>query len=191
MLLRALLPLAAVAACAASDAESELTFVDLRAHGGLVASNGRGAALTLMCGDIGSKEQHVVDMSQDLGIVIGLRAVAQHVKAKLDAGPTLEENILGIDLCGGIGGYVDAQNLLELVAGYGFGQNSDGTASGFHKRGSTKQLSFELGWYYTMAKHYQIGALVGFEHDSIKYNTGDYKAKAQGANLAIELGYRF
>jgi hypothetical protein len=191
MLLRALLPLAAAAVVAASDAESELTFVDLRAHGGLVASNGRGFAVTLMCGDIGDKEQHVVDMSQDLGIVIGARGIAQHVKAKLDAGPTLEENILGIEACGGVGAYVDPKNLLELVAGYGFGQNSDGTASGFHKRGSTKQLSFELGWYYTMAKHYQVGALVGFEHDSIKYSGSGYKATAQGANAAVELGYRF
>jgi hypothetical protein len=131
-------------------------------------------------------------MSQDLGIVIGLRGVAQHVKAKLDAdGSTIQENILGLEACGGIGAYVDPQNLLELVVGYGFGQNSDGTSNTFHKRGSTKQLSFELGWYFTMDKHYQIGALVGYEHDSIKYSSGGYKATAQGANLAAELGYRF
>jgi hypothetical protein len=196
MLLRALVPLLAAAACCAVDSESELTFIDLRAHGGLVDTTGHGAALTIMCGDIGDKDQHVIDTWRDVGVVLGVRGLAEHVKAKLDVGgPTLQENILGLNAMGGIGAYIDAENLLEIVAGYGFGQSSDGTASGFHKNGSTKQLSLEIGWYHTMAKHYQLGALIGFSHDTLKLDspTGGavFRAKSQGLDLAVELGYRF
>src|SRR5258707_569841 len=88
--------MAALAASAtpasASDSESELSFIDLRVHAGVNATNGHGGALTLMCGDIGDKDQHVIDTWRDIGVVIGLRFDAQHVKAKTDGGPTLQEN---------------------------------------------------------------------------------------------------
>jgi hypothetical protein len=177
----------------ASDAESELSFVDLRLHGGVNATNGHGGGLTLMCGDIGDKDQHVVDTWRDIGVVVGLRFEGEHVKVKLDGGPTLQENVLEGDIVGGLGIFVDQEDLLEIVVGYGLGEHSDGTRSGFHKRGSTRKLLGEVGWHHTFSKHWQVGALIGYEIVTMKFTDVpvEVKGKAQGVNAAISFGYRF
>ena len=55
-------------------AESKLVFSDIRVQGGVMGTSGTGGALSLMAGDIGDNTKHVVDIDQDLGFVLGIRA---------------------------------------------------------------------------------------------------------------------
>lgn len=198
MLTRACLGLALTAATAASaagyQADSQLAFVDVRLQGGLHAMQGYGAALTLMCGDIGTKEQHVVDTWSDAGIVLGLRALANHVDAKLDAGPDYEAHLIGGAIVGGIGFYLGGEDHLEVVIGYGRGRAADGTSSSFDKAGSFATYLAEIGWYRTWDA-WQLGGNIGWSIDSLKLDSpaggAIFKAKAQGVDAAFSIGYRF
>jgi hypothetical protein len=179
----------------ASDSEPELSFIDLRLQGGLVANSNHGAELTLMCGEIGDKDQHVVDTYRDAGIVIGIRGLWDHVNAKISGGPDIQLNLMGVGICGGAGFVIDQEDHLEIVAGYGLGRAFDGTSSNLTKLGSYSQLTGEIGYYHTWAQHWQIGGLAGYSYDNIKLDAPDgggaFPAKAQGFDLKLALGYRF
>ncbi len=195
---RALPIIAAVALFAPvimAETESELTFADLRLQGGVTCTNGVATSLTLMCGDLGDKDQHVVDAASDFGIVLGIRFRAANLDAKLDAGPTVSRNLLeGVGLLG-IGYYAGPTDHLELAVGYGLGETSHNAMSSFSKDGKTKVLLGELGWYHTMAKHFQFGVSAGFTVEKLSLDApaggAAFDAKAQGLDASVGIGYRF
>jgi hypothetical protein len=189
----ALVPVLLVFVAGAAQAESELSFVDLRAHGGLAQSDGSGAHLTLMAGDIGNKNQHVVDLDADMGVVIGLRADYTRVTAKIADNPDTTTRLGGGSFVGGLGYYVDQNIHVELLGSYGKGWTSiSGTPWG-ERNGEYTTFAGELGWYYTMAKHYQLGVVAGWSLSKLRLDgtTGKIDGTAQGVDAAFSLGYRF
>jgi hypothetical protein len=197
--MRTALPLAALV-CLAGGAhaaqESALRFVDLRVQGGVVANEGMMASATIMAGDIGNKDQHVISLDADMGIVLGLRGQAGQVTADFeDGGPqNLDVTLGGGTILGGFGFYLGKHSHAELLFGYGRGIGS-GTASSLGDDDNIDYYQYqgELGWYYTWSTHLQVGLTVGYTVLKIEYERydGDVDAKIDGFDAGIALGYRF
>jgi len=190
-----LVVLACFATGSLSAAESALRFVDLRVQGGVTATDGEAASLTLMAGDIGNKDQHVISMDADMGIVIGLRGQVSEVTAAFEDIPgDIDLKLGGGAVMGGLGFYLGKNSHAELLAGYARGVGSTTGSTAWEDRDASYfQYLGELGWYYTWNSHVQIGVTAGYSVIKIKYDTptGDEKAKADGVDAALSLGFRF
>ncbi len=179
----------------AHGAESALAFVDLRAQGGVLVSESPAASLTLMAGDIGNKDKHVISLDADMGIVIGLRGLMSQITAKYEDLPgDIDLDIGGGSFLGGLGFYLGKNSHAELLVGYGGGA---GTVDGSHpwddKVAKFTHLQAELGWYYTWSTHVQVGVTAGYSIIKVKVDTtaGDEEAEADGFDAGLALGYRF
>lgn len=176
-------------------AESALAFVDLRAQGGLLASEGNAASLTIMAGDIGNKDKHVISLDADMGIVIGLRGLVGRVTADYEDLPgDIELDVGGGSFLGGLGFYLGPNSHAELLAGYGGGV---GTVDGSHpwdeRVARYTHYQAELGWYYTWSTHLQVGVTVGYSLVKVEVDTtgGDEDAETDGFDAGLALGFRF
>ncbi|MBA3700441.1 MAG: hypothetical protein H0W78_16465 [Planctomycetes bacterium] len=188
--------LACLTAGSLSAAESALRFVDLRAQGGLTLNDGETANLTLMAGDIGNKDKHIVSLDADMGIVLGLRGQVSQVTFKRNDGlGDLDMKLGGGTFLGGLGFYLGTNSHAELVVGYARGLGST-TGSNPWDDDDTKFTQYvgELGWYYTWSTNIQVGVTVGYSLLKVKYNDpliGTIKGEADGFDASIALGYRF
>jgi hypothetical protein len=185
--------LAPQARLAAADDTPELTYGDLRLAGGFYADHPYDASLSLVAGNIGEKDPHATDAWADAGIVVGIRAMANRVPVKLDVGGGYKARLAGGELLLGVGIYLDEEDHMEGLIGYGKGQTSDITSSSLHRNGSFTAYHAELGLYHTFAKHYQIGGILGYSYDKVKIDgvSGVFTGKADGLDLDVSLGYRF
>ena len=183
-------------ACAGLQAEDQplLSFVDLRAQGGVAANSGRLAEVTLMAGDIGDKSVHTIDVDSSLGIVIGLRGLSELIP--FERSPDGKVHLYGGELLGGIGIYAGKEDHIEVVAGYGKGYMSfSDSHTDFHKDGDATIILGEVGWFHTFDEHYQLGITAGYAVNRITLNgsngaNGD-SFKSNGINATVAVGYRF
>lgn len=177
-------------------AESALTFVDLRAQGGLTLNDGETANLTLMAGDIGNKDKHIISLDADMGIVLGIRGqVSQVTFERNDGLGDLDMKLGGGTFLGGLGFYLGKNSHAELVVGYARGLGST-TGSNPWDDDDTKFTQYvgELGWYYTWDTHIQVGVTVGYSLLKVEYDDpliGTIKGEADGVDACLSLGYRF
>ncbi|HEX3134806.1 MAG TPA: hypothetical protein VHX44_14665 [Planctomycetota bacterium] len=175
--------------------ESALRFVDLRVQGGVAVNDGEAASLTIMAGDIGNKDQHVITIDADMGIVIGIRGQVAKVTADFEKIPgDIDVKLGGGTFLGGLGFYLGKNSHAELLAGYSTGIGSSTGSTPFEERDIRYyQYLGELGWYYTWSTHVQVGITAGYSVMKITYkaDAGDEKAKADGVDAALSLGYRF
>ena len=176
-------------------AESALSFVDLRVQGGLAQTDGQAGSLTLMAGDIGNKDQHVLTLDADMGVVIGLRGSAINTSAsREDTNADLDLKLGGGAFVGGLGFYLGKHTHMELLGGYGQGI---GTATGdtFVDNRDTQYKMYlaELGVYYTYSSGIQLGVIVGGSILKAVYDDlgTDVKAETKGFDGSVALGYRF
>lgn len=184
-----------LATATAHGAESALAFVDLRAQGGVLVGESPAASLSIMAGDIGNKNKHVISLDADMGIVIGLRGLMSEITAEYEDLPgDIDLDIGGGSFLGGLGFYLGKNSHAELLAGYGGGA---GTVDGSHpwddKVAKYTHYQAELGWYYTWDTHLQVGLTVGYSLIKVKVDTtaGDEKAETDGFDAGLALGYRF
>jgi len=188
--------LACLTAGSLSAAESALRFVDLRAHGGLTLNDGETANLTLMAGDIGNKNKHVISLDADMGIVLGLRGQLSQVTFERNDGlGDLDIKLGGGTFMGGLGFYLGTNSHAELVVGYARGVGST-TGSNPWDDNDTKYTQYmgELGWYYTWSTNIQVGVTVGYSLLKVRYDDpliGEIKGKADGIDATLAIGYRF
>ncbi len=183
-------------ASAALQAEDQplLSFVDLRAQGGVAANSGRLAELTLMAGDIGDKSVHTIDVDSSLGIVIGVRGASELIP--FERSPDGTVHLYAGELLGGIGIYAGKEDHVEIIGGYGVGYMSfKDSHTDFHKDGKAVIMLGEVGWFHTFDEHYQIGITAGYAINRITLNglngaNGD-SFKSNGINATLALGYRF
>jgi hypothetical protein len=195
MLLRfALVTGIAIGTASAAD-QSALAFVDLRAQGGLMYGDGQGASLTVMAGDIGNKDQHIISLDADMGIVIGLRGLVANVSPRYkDLPGEIDLQIGGGSFLGGLGFYLGPHSHAELLAGYGRGVGTvDGSNPWDERVAKYTHYQAELGWYYTWSTHIQVGVTAGYSLLKVTVDTtaGDEKAEASGLDAALALGFRF
>lgn len=187
--------LSCLALASAAAQESALRFVDLRVQGGVTVDEGQAASLTLMAGDIGNKDQHVISLDADMGIVIGLRGSTGEITADFEDGPgDIDLKFGGGAFMGGLGFYLGKNSHAELLAGYARGVGSTTGSTPWEDRDAKYyQYLGELGWYYTWSSHLQLGITAGYSVMKVKYDTdvGEEKAKAQGIDAALSLGFRF
>lgn len=187
--------LALIASASPLMAESALSFVDLRVQGGLAVNEGEAASLTLMAGDIGNKNKHVITLDADMGVVIGLRGQMSDVTAERDDGlGDLELKLGGGALLGGLGFYLGKHSHAELLFGYSRGVGTQTGSTPWEDRDSSYvQYQGELGWYYTWDHGLQVGITAGYSVIKVEWddNGNDVEAEAQGVDAAIALGYRF
>lgn len=195
-----ILPCLSLVACGlvaatAHGAESALSFVDLRAQGGVIATEGTAASLTIMAGDIGNKDKHVISLDADMGIVIGLRGMVGQITAEYEDLPgDLDLDIGGGSFLGGLGFYLGKNSHAELLGGIGGGACTvDGSHPWDDKVATYTHYQAELGWYYTWGTHLQVGVTVGYTLLKVKVDTtaGDEKAETDGFDAGLALGYRF
>src|SRR5688572_33493962 len=107
--------LACLATGAIDAAESALAFLDLRAQGGVTLTEGQTASLTLMAGDIGNKDKHVISFDADMGIVLGLRGQLAEVSFERSDGlGDLDMKLGGGTFLGGLGFYISDNIHAEL-----------------------------------------------------------------------------
>lgn len=192
----------AVVACLASctsgmfAAESALRFVDLRAQGGLTLNDGEAASLTIMAGDIGTKDKHIISLDADMGIVLGLRGqVSQVTFSRDDDGEDLDIKLGGGVFMGGLGFYLGTNSHAELLVGYARGVGSTTGSNPWEDRDTSyTQWVGELGWYYTWSSNIQVGVTVGYSLLNVEYDDpliGTIEGEADGIDAALALGYRF
>lgn len=195
-----LLPCLSFAACSlvtitAHGAESALRFVDLRAQGGVSANEATVASLSVMAGDIGNKNKHVISLDADMGIVIGLRGLLGQITAEYEDLPgDIDLDIGGGSFLGGLGFYLGPNSHAELLAGYGGGACTvDGSHPWDERVAKYTHYQAELGWYYTWRTHIQVGVTLGYSLYKVKVDTtaGDEKAETDGFDAGVALGYRF
>lgn len=190
----------AVLACLAtgslSAAESALRFVDIRAQGGVTLNEGESASLTLMAGDIGNKNKHVISLDADMGIVLGIRGQLANVTFERDdGGDDLEMKLGGGTFMGGLGFYLGTNAHAELVVGYAKGIGST-TGSNAWDDDDTEftQYMAEFGWYYTWSTNIQVGVTVGYSLMKVEYEDlliGMIEGEADGFDATLAIGYRF
>jgi hypothetical protein len=198
--LTVLATLAAALGCAsAAHAESEISYEDLRVQAGSACNQGEEVAFTFVAGDIGDKDQGVLDFGSDFGLVLGLRLEIARVPGSVEVinpGPSIALNLLGGEALGGFGYYAGKNDVFELLAGISMGISSEVGQTAFdHRDGRYTGFSLECGWYHTFGRSdYEFGAVVGYEriHDSLTIGSGDsFPVHAQGVAAALVLGYRF
>lgn len=182
------------AAALAPALESKLVYADIRVQGGVMGSTGVGGAISLMAGDIGDKRKHVVDLDQDMGIVLGIRA-------QYGQGIDVKDRDEDIDLTGGVflgglGFYVNKTMHAELLFGWGVGMLSvDGPVLN-RDEGKYMSYSGEFGWYWMLTKRLQLGLVGGYTYAKLTTrdptNTVDgEKLVAGGVDAGVAVGWRF
>jgi len=176
-------------------AESALSFVDLRAQGGIAQSDGQSGNLTLMAGDIGNKDQHVLTLDADMGVVLGLRGSVTETTAKReDTNTDLDLKLGGGAIVGGLGFYLGKNVHMELVGGYGQGIGTTTGDTPWDIRDSRyKMYLAELGLYYTLTSGIQFGLIIGGSIVKVTFDDVGTKVKAEtkGFDGSVALGYRF
>jgi hypothetical protein len=197
----ALLPaLAAVLGGAtAAHAASEISYEDLRVQVGSACNQGEALAFTFVAGDLGDKDQGVMDFGSDFGLVLGLRVEMARVPGAVQVvnpGSDIALNLLGGELLGGFGYYVGKNDIVEFLVGFSIGISSEAGQTAFnHRDGRYTGYSAEFGWYHTFGRsNFEVGAVVGVErvHDSFALGSGDtFPVRAQGFDAALVFGYRF
>ena len=184
-----------VALGSAQASESALSFVDLRVGGGLAANDGEIASLSLMAGDIGDKDQHIITLDADMGVVVGLRGQVSKVTAKRDDGlGNLDLKLGGGTVLGGLGFYLGKNSHAELLFGYSRGVGTQTGSTPWDQRDSSyTAYQGELGWYYTWDSGILVGLTAGYSVVKVKWddNGTDVKAEANGIDAGVALGYRF
>jgi hypothetical protein len=173
-------------------AEALMEFVDLRAQGGVVAGR-YGGSLTLMAGNIGNKDQ-TLEMPDDSGIVVGVRATTARLRAKDDE-DDVDLNMATIGLVIGLGYCIDKTQHLELNGGWSAGRPTLLTEhGGYHNDGYGTVWNAELGWYTTWQKHIQIGLVGGWSWSRFNVVVDEdttVPVRAGGLEASLVLGYRF
>ena len=190
---------AALGCATAAHAESELTYEDVRVQVGSACNQGEALAFTFVAGDIGDKDQGVMDFGSDFGLVLGLRLGMARVPGAVQAtnpGSDIALNLLGGEALGGFGYYVGRNDIVEFLVGFSMGISSEAGQTAFnHRDGRYTGYSAEFGWYHTFARsNFEFGAVVGAErvHDSFSLGSGDsFPVRAQGFDAALVFGYRF
>ena len=178
-------------------AESALSFVDLRAQAGIAQTEGQSGSLTLMAGDIGNKDQHVLTMDADMGIVLGLRGSVTETTAKRkDTNTDLDLKLGGGAIVGGLGFYLGKNVHMELAGGYGQGVGTTTGDNPWDARDSRyKMYLAELGLYYTLTNGVQLGLIVGGSIVKVTFDdvvtSSKVKAETEGFVGSVALGYRF
>ena len=178
-------------------AESALSFVDLRAQAGVAQTEGQSGSLTLMAGDIGNKDQRVLTMDADMGIVLGLRgSVAETTAKRKDNNADLDLKLGGGAIVGGLGFYLGKNVHMELAGGYGQGVGTTTGDNPWNDRDSRyKMYLAELGLYYTMNNGIQFGVIVGGSIVKVTFDdvvtSTKVKAETEGFDGSVALGYRF
>ena len=178
----------------ARGAESKLVFADLRVQGGIMGTSGVGGAISLMAGDIGDKSKHVIDVDQDLGVVLGIRA-------QYGQGIDVRSRAEGIDLTGGVflgglGFYVSKTSHVELLGSWGVGMISANGPTTNRDEGKYMSYGGELGWYWMLTKRLQLGVVGGYTYYKLTTrdptNTVDSeKLVASGFDAGVAVGWRF
>jgi hypothetical protein len=198
--LTVLATLAAALGCAtAAHAEAEISYQDLRVQVGSACNRGEALALSMVAGDIGDKDQGVMDFGSDFGLVLGVRAEIARVPGAVQVvnpGSDIALNLLGVALLGGFGYYASRDDIVELLVGFSLGVSSEvGQTALSHRDGRYTGYSAELGWYHTFGRSdLQLGVVIGVErvHDSLSIGSGDsFPVHAQGFDAALVFGYRF
>jgi len=190
---------AALGGATAAHAESELSYEDLRVQVGSACNQGQQLALSFVAGDIGDKDQGVMDFGSDFGLVLGLRGLIARVPGAVQVvnpGSDIALNLLGAEVLGGFGYYAGKNDLVELLVGFSVGISSEAGQTAFtHRDGRYTGYAAELGWYHTFGRSdLQLGAVIGVErvHDSFSLGSGDtLPTHAQGFDAALVFGYRF
>jgi hypothetical protein len=189
----AALPLSQVSAAS----QSALSFVDIRAQGGVTVNDAPTVNLTLMAGDIGNKNPHVLTMDADMGIVLGLRAQAAdgvNVEYK-GMGGDVDVVLGGGTVLGGLGFYLGKYSHAELVFGYARGVGSSTGDMPWDKRDTEYyQYLGEIGWYYMFDEGLQFGLTAGYSVIKAKVeqsNGVNEKADTHGVDAGLALGIRF
>jgi hypothetical protein len=176
-------------------AESALSFVDLRVHGGIAQTDGTAGHVTLMAGDLGNKDQHVITIDADMGIVLGFRGTVMETIAKRDDNSAeLDLKLGGGAIVGGLGFIVGKSAHMELCGGYGQGVGTlTGDTPWDYRDSRYKTYLAELGWYYTDDSGIQFGLIVGYSVVKVTYNDVNttVKAEVKGFDGSISLGFRF
>ncbi len=192
---KTLFMLAATLCWSNAHAESELQFVDLRVQAGVSQTDGQAGSFTLMAGDIGNKDQKVIEADADMGIVLGLRGTVMETTVKReDTGVDLDLKLGGGAIVGGLGFLISKNAHLELNGGYGQGVGTIKGDTPWEDRDSRyKMYSGELGWFYTFDMGIQFGLIGGYSILKVKYETagGQVKAEAKGFDGSVSLGFRF
>ena len=180
---------------AALWAQSKLEFVDLRLQGGLVETQGYGGALTLMAGNIGTKDP-MLEVPDDLGLVLGLRGSLAHQRVK-DGDDQIDTNLAAAHVLGGFGYYVNKRQHCELYVGYGLGRPTlTADHGGFHNDGNATVWTAECGWHYTRKSGTQFGIVGGWSWTRVEFQPAEETspsvfAQANGFNLMVSVGHRF
>jgi hypothetical protein len=180
-------------------AESEVSYEDLRVQAGSMCNNGEQIAFTFMAGDLGDKDQGVVDIGTDFGFVLGVRGVIGRAAATVEvvnSGPDIALNVLGGEVLGGLGYYLGKNDILEFLVGLSLGVSSEtGQTALNHRDGSYSGYTGEIGWYHTIDRtNFVLGLVVAAEriHNTLKLQSGDdFPVRAQGFDVTLAFGYRF
>jgi hypothetical protein len=182
------------AAVLAQASESKLVFADLRVQGGVMGSSGVGGAISLMAGDIGDKTKHTIDLDQDMGVVLGLRA--QYGQGIAVRGRDEDIDLTGGVFLGGLGFYASKTSHVELLFAWGVGMISASGPTINRDEGRYMSYGGELGWYWMMTKRLQLGIVGGYTHAKITTRdpTGRVDAEkliAGGIDAGVAVGWRF
>lgn len=188
-----------VAFVGVARAESEISYEDLRIQTGAMCTTGESVSVSLMAGDLGDKDQGVIDFGSDFGFVLGVRGVIGRVAGAVQVrspGSDISLNLLGGEVLGGFGYFIDKSDIIELLVGYTIGVSSEaGQTALSHRDGRFTGYSGELGWYHTLGRsNLVIGGVVGFEriHNTMTLGSGDaFPVHARGVDAALVLGYRW
>ncbi len=178
----------------AQASESKLVFADVRVQGGVMGTTGAGGAISLMAGDIGDNAKHTIELDQDMGVVLGLRA-------QYGQGIAVHGRNDGIDLTGGVflgglGFYINKTSHAELLFSLGTGMISASGPTINRDEGRYVSYGGEFGWYWMMTKHLQLGVVAGYTMDKLTARdpTGTVDAEkfnAGGFDAGVALGWRF
>jgi hypothetical protein len=184
------------AALSAAD-QSALSFVDIRAQGGVTVNQAPAVSLTLMAGDIGNKNPHVITMDADMGIVIGFRGqAADGVNVEYqEKGGDVDVTLAGGTVLGGLGFYLNKYSHAELVFGYARGIGSTTGDMPWDNR-DTKYYQYlgEIGWYYMFDELMEFGITAGYSVIKAKVEQANgisEKADTHGVDAGLVLGVRF
>ena len=177
-----------------AQAESKLVYADVRVQGGVMGTTGYGGSLSLMAGDIGDNAKHTIDVDQDLGVVLGLRA--QYGQGIDVRGRNDSIDLTGGVFLGGLGFYVSKTSHAELLFAWGVGMISTSGPTINRDEGRYMSYGGEFGWYWMMTKRLQLGVVAGYTFAKITTRdpTGTVDAEklvAGGVDAGVTVGWRF
>ena len=181
-------------AVALAQAESKLVYADVRVQGGVMGTTGVGGAISLMAGDIGDNAKHTIDVDQDIGVVLGLRA--QYGQGIDVRGRSKSIDLTGGAFLGGLGFYLSKTTHAELLFAWGMGMISADGPTISRDEGRYMSYGGEFGWYWMMTKRLQLGVVGGYTFAKITTRdpTGTVdseKLVAGGVDAGVAVGWRF